>query len=46
MVEMLGFSVIEASNGKEALELYRERTAEIALVFTDMGVPVMDGYEL
>ena len=43
---MFGFTVLEALNGKQALELYQNNAAEISLVFTDMGMPVMDGYEL
>jgi signal transduction histidine kinase/CheY-like chemotaxis protein len=46
MLKALGFTVIEASNGKEALELYRKHAAEITLVMTDLRMPVMDGYEL
>jgi len=46
MLEELGFAVIEAVNGKEALELYQEKAAEITLVMTDIGMPVMDGYAL
>jgi PAS domain S-box-containing protein len=46
MLEALGFTIIEACNGREALERYRENAAEITLVVTDMGMPVMDGYEL
>jgi two-component system cell cycle sensor histidine kinase/response regulator CckA len=46
MIEELGFTVIEASNGKEALELYQKHAADITLVLTDMGMPVMDGYAL
>ncbi|MEI6306547.1 MAG: response regulator, partial [Deltaproteobacteria bacterium] len=46
MLEELGFSVIKASNGKEALELYRKSAEEIRLVVTDIGMPVMDGYAL
>jgi PAS domain S-box-containing protein len=46
MLETLGFTVIEASNGKEALELYRKNAADINLVITDLGMPVMDGYQL
>lgn len=42
----LGFSVIEASNGKEALELYQKNVEQITLVITDMGMPVMDGFAL
>ena len=46
MLTSLGFAVIEASNGKEALELFQENFADITLVLTDMGMPVMNGYEL
>jgi PAS domain S-box-containing protein len=46
LLAMLGFTVIEASNGKEALELYRNNASGITLVITDMGMPVMDGYTL
>lgn len=46
MLETLGFTVIAAENGREALECYRERAAEISLVITDMGMPLMDGYGL
>ena len=46
MLKKLGFTVAEAANGKEALELYRQRAREITLVVTDMGMPVMDGYAL
>lgn len=46
LLEILGFAVIEASNGKEALELYQQHVADITLVVTDMGMPIMNGYEL
>lgn len=46
MLTLLGFTVIGASNGKEALELYQENNADITLVLTDVGMPVMNGYEL
>ena len=46
MLEDLGFSVIAACNGKEALELYKKNAAEITLAMTDIGMPVMDGYSL
>jgi PAS domain S-box-containing protein len=46
MLTALGFTVIAAANGKEALELYQKNAADITLVVTDMGMPVMDGYEL
>jgi len=46
MLCTLGFEVIEAANGKEALELYEKRAADIKMVLTDIGMPIMDGYEL
>jgi PAS domain S-box-containing protein len=46
MLENMGFSVIEAANGQEALELYRKNATNISLVITDIGMPVMDGYTL
>ena len=45
-LEMFGFTVLEAVNGREALEMYQKNATEITLVVTDMGMPVMDGYEL
>jgi PAS domain S-box-containing protein len=46
MLEGLGFKVIKASNGKEAMDLYEQNAADITLVVTDIGMPVMDGYAL
>jgi len=46
MLHEFGFAVIEAANGKEALEIYRKESSGINLVITDIGMPVMDGYEL
>jgi PAS domain S-box-containing protein len=46
MLKKLGCTVLEATNGREALELYRENAADIILVINDMGMPIMDGYEL
>ncbi|PKI16085.1 hybrid sensor histidine kinase/response regulator [Colwellia sp. 12G3] len=45
-LEILGYTILEAVNGEEALEIYKNNSAEINLVFTDLGMPVMDGYEL
>jgi len=42
----MGFTVLEASDGRHALQLFQENAATITLVVTDMGMPVMDGYEL
>lgn len=46
MLETLGFAVIDTSNGREALEVYQKSTADIKMVLTDIGMPIMDGYEL
>jgi PAS domain S-box-containing protein len=46
LLQELGFTVLDAENGKEALELYQQNAADISLVITDMGMPVMNGYEL
>ncbi|MEI6306378.1 MAG: response regulator, partial [Deltaproteobacteria bacterium] len=46
LLKKLGFDVIEATNGMEALELFQKNVADINLVITDMGMPVMDGYHL
>ena len=45
-LKRFGFAVVEAANGKEALEIYQKNAAEIMLVLTDIGMPVMDGYEM
>jgi PAS domain S-box-containing protein len=41
-----GYRVLAAGSGQEALELYRARAAEIALVVTDLSMPGMDGAKL
>jgi PAS domain S-box-containing protein len=46
LLESFGLTVLEAGNGKEALELYESHAGEITLVVTDMGMPVMDGHDL
>jgi PAS domain S-box-containing protein len=46
LLEVLGFSVIEASNGIEAIKQFRKNAEEIRLVLTDIGMPRMGGYEL
>jgi len=46
MLAELGFTVIKAANGREALDLYQQQAKDITLVITDIGMPVMDGYVL
>ncbi len=45
MLESLGFSVIVASNGREALEVYGQRRSEITGVLMDLTMPHLDGEE-
>ncbi|MFA6457475.1 MAG: PAS domain S-box protein, partial [Bacteroidota bacterium] len=40
-----GYTIIAARDGAEAVELYRENQQHIALVITDLGLPVLSGYE-
>ncbi|MBJ6725193.1 PAS domain S-box protein [Geomesophilobacter sediminis] len=46
MLEELGFAVVPAANGQEALELFQQHREAITLVLTDVGMPEMDGYVL
>jgi signal transduction histidine kinase/ActR/RegA family two-component response regulator len=46
LLEIIGYTVLEAVNGKEALEMYQMHSEDITLVLTDIGMPIMDGYEL
>ncbi len=43
MLERLGFTVLTAVDGRDALELYRKRQSEISLVMLDLTMPHMDG---
>lgn len=40
-----GYSVLTASNGKEALELYERKREKIALVILDLIMPEMEGMQ-
>jgi signal transduction histidine kinase/CheY-like chemotaxis protein len=44
-LERLGFRVLEAVNGEEAVELVASEKARISLVLLDVIMPVMDGVE-
>lgn len=44
VLEGAGYEVLEASNGRRGLEVYRERSAD--LIITDIVMPEMDGLEL
>ena len=42
-LETFGYRVLTASDGAGAIALYAKQTQEIALVITDMMMPIMDG---
>lgn len=42
----IGYTVITAENGEQALELYRHRMSEITLIISDIGLPLLSGDEL
>lgn len=44
LLELLGFEVMVAFDGRRALEVAREFRPEVALL--DVGLPYIDGYEL
>ncbi len=45
MLEIGGYNVLLASNGEEAIHIYTENKAQIAMVLLDMTMPIMDGEE-
>jgi len=45
MLERLGYETMEAENGQEGVELYRQHQNSIQLILLDMIMPVMDGTE-
>lgn len=46
ILDRQGYTVLEASNGVEALEVFNDRGAEIDLVVSDVVMPLMSGAEL
>ena len=46
MGEHLGYTVLEAINGAEALSHLQLKSGEIDIVLTDVNMPVMDGLDL
>lgn len=40
-----GYTVLEATNGQEALTQLRERPHAVALIILDLFLPVMDGWQ-
>jgi len=46
LLQRLGYRVLLARDGREALEIYRQKQSEIDLVLTDLTMPQMSGLEL
>lgn len=45
VLESLGYSVIKAVNGEEAIDIYKQRQSEIALLILDIVMPKLSGIE-
>ena len=45
MVELMGFTLLTARDGIEALEVFRQHREDIRCVITDLTMPRMDGWE-
>ena len=45
MLEMIGFTVLKAKDGIEALEVFGKHQSEIKFVLTDLTMPQMGGWE-
>lgn len=46
VLEMLGYQVLEASEGHRALEICEEKESDIALMLSDLVMPSMGGLEI
>ncbi len=46
MLEAEGYHVLTAANAEEALALYGQHRDEIQLLFSDLGLPTLSGYDL
>jgi PAS domain S-box-containing protein len=42
-LESFGYRMITATNGAEAVAMYAQHRAEVAVILTDLSMPVMDG---
>ncbi len=46
LLSRLGFSVLSAAGGAEALDLFRQHQGEVCCVVTDLTMPGLDGWEV
>lgn len=46
MLERLGFSVLTASDGREAVEVFRKHPDEIVCTLLDLTMPILDGLQV
>ena len=46
LLQSEGYEVLEAADGREALEIVERRSGQVDLVITDVAMPVMNGREL
>ena len=46
LLSRLGFSILSAAGGAEALDLFRQHPGEVCCVVTDLTMPGMDGWEV
>jgi two-component system chemotaxis response regulator CheY len=44
-VDLLGYGLLEAGNGQEALAILAREHRDVALVILDVNMPEMDGFE-
>jgi len=44
VIESLGYTALEASNGLEGLSLVEKSLGQVALIVLDVNMPVMDGF--
>ncbi len=45
MLKRLGFDVLVAKDGGEAVDIFRKRAADVSVVFSDLTMPGMNGWQ-
>jgi DNA-binding NtrC family response regulator len=46
MIKILGYESYQASNGMDAVEIFQQHADEIAIVFLDILMPKMNGFQV